>query len=392
MRRIPITLTALALILAAGSTVARAQCGLTGSPVINGAPANLCGTGGTSYMWEGPNGFTATTQCVALTAPGEYALYAFDADLGRWFGPCLIDVTGDSVSVPPPPPPPPAPVDTALNCPRAAWYWTQACRRVAGPNPTLSPQQIASIAAGVDQRAQSLGWADAQSGFCATMRMPREGDLRNRAIRQFASVLANLSASELGIVTADGRAVHLRDNTILSVDAARGMPLREWISATDAELASLASAAPTDRAARKAFQRIRRIGWMINHGMGVGEVCKPAGQAGSGPRDDDESMAMALGSDEDMSGIVMEAASPNPFRDQTRIAFSLTRADQVELSVVDLSGRTIRTLARGEHSAGRHELSWDGRSDAGQTMPVGAYFVHGRVGGERVQGRLVMVH
>lgn len=390
MRRIPVTLAALALTLVTWAPSAHSQCGITGSPVINGAPAELCGTGGTSYMWEGPNAFLATTQCVSITTPGEYSLLAFDSALGMWFGPCLVMVTGDSVVVPPPPPPPPAPVDTALNCPRVASFWMLSCRFADGEGAILSAQQVGAIAAAVDQRSQVFGWADA-SGFCATMQQPRRTDLRARALRQFAAVLANVAAGEQHFVTADGRDVVLRENTMLAMDAARGMSLREWIASTDAELMSLANASSSDRTARKAFQRIRRIAWMLNHGVGVGEVCPTVAQDGRVARADDESMASAFSEDDVASAVVMESASPNPFTDRTRIAYTLAQDGDVELSVLDLSGRLVKTLVRGAQAAGRHEMSWDGRTDAGQSLPAGAYFVHGRVGEQRVQGRIVMI-
>lgn len=389
MRRIPVTLATLALALAAGSSVAHAQCGITGSPVIGASPANLCGTGGMSYRWEGPNGFAATTRCVAITQPGDYRLFAFDSDVGLWFGPCAVTVTGDTVVVPPPPPPA---VDTMLNCPRAAWFWTRACRSNERTKPLLTPQQIAAVAAAVDQRAQSLAWSDAASGFCTTLRMQRENDHRARAMRQFAGVLANVAANSLHLMPSDGREVHLRENTVLAADDARGLTLAQWIAETDGTLMTLASVPPTDRRARKAYQQIRRVGWMLNHGMGVGEVCKPVPMASGPIRDDDESMTMAFSDDALTAGFTMESASPNPFRDQTRIAFTLESGAEVDLSVVDLSGRMVRNLMRGTQAAGRHELIWDGRGDAGQPLPAGAYFVHGRVGEARVQGRIVMIH
>jgi hypothetical protein len=175
------------------------------------------------------------------------------------------------------------------------------------------------------------------------------------------------------------------------MDGARGMSLGDWVANTDAELVSLAGALPSDRTARRAYQRIRRMSWMVNRGRNIGEVC-PAATASSENGDDDESMAMAMASDEDAAGIVMESASPNPFSDRTRIAFTLAQAGEVDLSVVDVSGRRVKSLVMGVQTAGRHELSWDGRGDAGQSLPAGAYFVHGRVGSERVQGRIVMIH
>ena len=395
MRRIPVTLSLATLALVAMATSVQAQCGITGSSLIGTTPANLCGTGGTEYMWEGPNGYNATSRCVSLTQAGEYSLYAYDGNIGQWFGPCLINVTGELIEPPPPPPPPPVANDTLINCPRPAWFWTRGCRTNARGNDrvkqTMSAEQLAAVALAVDQRSQLFGWADARAGFCATMRMPGSNDLRGRAVRQFAAVLANLAASEMKLVPVDGREVHLRDNTLLGSDVARGMELSAWVAATDAELASLAAAAATDRNARKAYQRIRRVGWMINHGMGIGDVCPRGATTSAGERDDDESMAMALASDEGMSGIVMESAMPNPFRDQTRIVYTMQQAGDVELSVLDLSGRLVKTLVRGAQSAGRHEMSWDGRTDAGQSLPAGAYFVHGRVGEQRVQGRIVMI-
>jgi len=393
MRRIPVSLSLATFAVVAMTATAQAQCGITGSPLIGTTPANLCGTGGTQYMWEGPNGFSAMTQCVGITQAGEYSLYAFDGNSGMWFGPCLINVTGELIE--PPPPPPPVANDTLINCPRAAWFWTRGCRVSDRGNDrakqTMSAEQITAVASAVDQRSQFFGWADARSGFCTAMRTSGSNDLRGRAVRQFAAVLANLAASEMKLVPVDGREVHLRDNTVLASDVARGMELSDWVAATDAELTSLSAAPGTDRNARKAYQRIRRVGWMINHGMGIGEVCPRGASTSAEERDDDESMAMALASDEGMSGIVMESAMPNPFRDQTRIAYTMQQAGEVELNVLDLSGRLVKTLVRGAQSAGRHEMSWDGRTDSGQSLPAGAYFVHGRVGEQRVQGRIVMI-
>ena len=389
MRRIPVTLAAIALL--SWASAAHAQCGITGTPVIGSTPANLCGTGGSSYRWEGPNGYAATTRCVALTAPGEYRLFSFDSDVGLWFGPCSVTVTGDSVPPPPPPPPPPPATDTTLNCPRPAWYWVRACRRGSADRAIMNDKQMAILAAAVDSRSQLLSWADPVSGFCSVMRVPSEQDSRARAIRQFASVLANMASNEQRLLSPDGREIRLRDNTTIVLEGARAKSLSAWVKSTDVELIGLANTPPWDRSARKAYQRIRRIGWMVNHGMGIGPVCRPPMPTASDIREDDEPMAMAIAENEGEGGFVMEAATPNPFSQRTRIAYTLAQSDDVELAVLDLSGRRVKELARGPQSAGRHEMEWDGRSEDGRVLPAGAYFVHGRVGGEKIQGRLVLV-
>ncbi len=63
------------------------------------------------------------------------------------------------------------------------------------------------------------------------------------------------------------------------------------------------------------------------------------------------------------SGVVSEFALlgsyPNPFNPSTTISYTLDRADFVELSVYDLSGREITTLVDGYRSAGAHEVHFD---------------------------------
>ena len=65
---------------------------------------------------------------------------------------------------------------------------------------------------------------------------------------------------------------------------------------------------------------------------------------------------------------------PNPFRGRTALKFDLPVAGQASLMVYDVAGRRMATLANGVLPAGRHELSWNGRSDDGSIAPAGVYF------------------
>lgn len=66
---------------------------------------------------------------------------------------------------------------------------------------------------------------------------------------------------------------------------------------------------------------------------------------------------------------------PNPFNPSTTIAFDAPRAGAYSLVVHDVAGRAVRTLAAGETvEAGRHEIVWNGRDDAGRTVPAGVYY------------------
>ena len=65
--------------------------------------------------------------------------------------------------------------------------------------------------------------------------------------------------------------------------------------------------------------------------------------------------------------------SPNPFAMRTSIGFTLARAGRVRLAVYDVAGRRVRELVQGERAAGRHDVPWDGRDDAGRSVRAGSY-------------------
>jgi hypothetical protein len=65
---------------------------------------------------------------------------------------------------------------------------------------------------------------------------------------------------------------------------------------------------------------------------------------------------------------------PNPFNPQTTIAFSIKSRGHVTVKVYNVRGELVRTLANESRSAGAHQLTWDGRNDAGQPVSSGVYF------------------
>ncbi len=87
----------------------------------------------------------------------------------------------------------------------------------------------------------------------------------------------------------------------------------------------------------------------------------------------------------------LEAAWPNPFNASVHIPFALGQAGTpVQLTIHDLSGRTVRTLT-GPAAAGRHVFRWDGRDDGGEPVGSGAYLVRLRAGGQRASGKVMLV-
>jgi len=64
---------------------------------------------------------------------------------------------------------------------------------------------------------------------------------------------------------------------------------------------------------------------------------------------------------------------PNPFNAGTVITYSLPMAGNVKLVVYNLLGQEIKTLVEGDHAAGVHTVSWDGRNNNGVMTSSGIY-------------------
>ena len=66
--------------------------------------------------------------------------------------------------------------------------------------------------------------------------------------------------------------------------------------------------------------------------------------------------------------------APNPSKGFVNVEFTVPRAANVKVSIMDVQGRTVATLADGVHSAGRYQATWSGDLN-GSKAPSGLYFV-----------------
>jgi hypothetical protein len=64
---------------------------------------------------------------------------------------------------------------------------------------------------------------------------------------------------------------------------------------------------------------------------------------------------------------------PNPFNPSTTIQYDLPEAGRVVLEIFDALGRIVRTLIKGESTAGVHTVTWNGTNDHGGLLPSGVY-------------------
>lgn len=70
---------------------------------------------------------------------------------------------------------------------------------------------------------------------------------------------------------------------------------------------------------------------------------------------------------------ILLAAHPNPFNPRVSLSFSLTGPATGELTVHDLRGRRLVTLAAGIFPAGGQTVIWDGADADGRALPSGVY-------------------
>jgi hypothetical protein len=89
--------------------------------------------------------------------------------------------------------------------------------------------------------------------------------------------------------------------------------------------------------------------------------------------------------------VVLYHCYPNPFNPVTTLAYELGRPAKVTLAVFDGRGRRVRTVEAGFAQAGRHESRWDGRNDAGLSMPSGMYIFRLESDGMMLQRKAMLV-
>lgn len=87
-------------------------------------------------------------------------------------------------------------------------------------------------------------------------------------------------------------------------------------------------------------------------------------------------------------GLVAQPASPNPFQASTELSFTLRTPSAVAVTILDSSGRLVRTLMIQELGSGVHRITWNGETDSGKPASSGLYYWRVASAGESAGGRL----
>ncbi len=87
--------------------------------------------------------------------------------------------------------------------------------------------------------------------------------------------------------------------------------------------------------------------------------------------------------------LALSAPSPNPAHGSMSYRIVLPREQHVQVRIVDLSGRLVRTLVNRSMGAGTWNLTWDGKRD-GRQVSNGVYFLDLAAEGGRKTQRFVV--
>ncbi len=92
-----------------------------------------------------------------------------------------------------------------------------------------------------------------------------------------------------------------------------------------------------------------------------------------------------------LTGGALDQNSPNPFNPRTVIKYHVQSAAKVELDIVDLGGRLVRTLVSDSQPAGDYEVAWDGVDDGGRMQASGTYLYVLHVGDYSTSRKLMLM-
>jgi hypothetical protein len=82
---------------------------------------------------------------------------------------------------------------------------------------------------------------------------------------------------------------------------------------------------------------------------------------------------------------------PNPFGEETTIAYTLSGEREVKIEIYDVLGRRVRRLVGETQAAGLHRVRWDGENRYGTPVGSGVYFYRIKAGDFVETRKMVLV-
>jgi hypothetical protein len=144
----------------------------------------------------------------------------------------------------------------------------------------LTPEQLTMIAECVNGKVDIFDWAPGTevANFCATEKPDKPMTPRKQAKRQFAALLANNCAGELGIIANNGDVIELGLNTVVTCKDLLGndtpITIGELIPLVDAQLIALEPQSLEDKTVKQQYDKTIKCLTAINEGKSMKKTCK----------------------------------------------------------------------------------------------------------------------
>jgi len=82
---------------------------------------------------------------------------------------------------------------------------------------------------------------------------------------------------------------------------------------------------------------------------------------------------------------------PNPFNPSTSFNYTLPIQAHVNITVFNVQGRQVRTIADADQSAGEHTVEWNGTDESGNSVATGVYFYRMDAGNFSETRKMILV-
>ena len=234
-------------------------CDITGPSVIPvGSTVRLCAPSrsNTSYQWTGPRNFSSSSLCVTVRDPGIYSVRMRNSSSGR-VERCSRTLTlsddGNGEEDP----------DGVIydNCPRDYIWWRNAFA-ARGRSGAFTQAELRDIARIIDERSRYFNWTNDVQGARDVLNPTGPITRGKQVARQFAALLANVAAGELGLTAENGDQVGLDPDTRVTYPGVTS--IRELIASTERTL----------NTRRGSYARLNSTLNAINRGRGIDSTCE----------------------------------------------------------------------------------------------------------------------
>jgi hypothetical protein len=89
--------------------------------------------------------------------------------------------------------------------------------------------------------------------------------------------------------------------------------------------------------------------------------------------------------------LALQQNHPNPFSSLTSFNYRLNTDGDYRLSICNIKGQTVKTLAQGRTKAGEYSLTWNGEDESGNKAASGFYFCRLQSGGKSVSRKILLL-